>query len=384
MKSTIFYLFFMLALPSVLLSQSEIKTLYEAGKYETILKQVEKKDTTIRYSGDDLYLIARSYQRQNYCSPAIAYFDKALKAGNDSAKTHFFKGVCFATDKDYANAIECFTEAIKRDSSDEENWLLRGKCYMYSEKIDAAIADLSKSIALVSEGNTAAFMLMYAFYLKGDFKQSEATYKKYQPQITKSDYNISAQSLLGEIERDVHKNCKKAIPYFEKVLQNDSLELKAYEDVLICYTRLESWKKVDDLFNVLKSKKQSQKLHEKYAKRTAAVVEKFLFNDTSEVVILRYFKKPEKFAEPIYQAYISHTKTDSTLFMVKTEKSLSLEDNKDIHMICAWVGRKHMNYGAITDNGEVSYATFKKALMEILKQRIKPVAGMTFPNQDKD
>ena len=130
---------------------------------------------------------------------------------------------------------------------------------------------------------------------------------------------------------------------------------------------------MDKVFEKLKENHAEKRLNDDDTKRTAAVVDRFAFDDTTFVIIIRYFKKPTEFADPIYQAYIDDSRTDSTVMRIQTEKSIDLfGKGEELHMLCGWQGKAHLNFGPITRNGKIKYEEFKERLMGILEKKRKP------------
>jgi hypothetical protein len=113
-----------------------------------------------------------------------------------------------------------------------------------------------------------------------------------------------------------------------------------------------------------------------WVKRLQTFVDAVSFNDTVDILTVRYFKKPTEFADPIYKSYIINVPKDSTFLVILTEKSVALFDKKaDNHMLCGWRGSAHLNFGTITTDGEVKYADYKKRVLGIVANKLTPVAS---------
>ena len=345
MKNLIFF-FVCLSFNVGLFAQQNIDTLYMAKKYSAVIELVENQDSATVYKPFELYRIGRSFFNEDRHVEALKYFDKALAAGRDSANVHYFKALCLKELKQFDRAYASISEAIKRDSADQDAWAERGQIDWSLDKLDFAVADFEQAVKCKKENASPYFFLFYTHFLKKDYANAEKAYQKWQKDINSDEhYELLGLRIMGEIERDQKKDYKKAATYFQEVLDKDPLSIKSYEDLMIAQTRETDWKKVDKTFEKLKAKYAEKRMNDKDLKRTGAVVDKFLFNDTSFVIVIRYFKKPTEFAEAIYQAYVDDTRNDSTVFTVLTEKSIDFENNNsDNHMLCGRQGSTHFNY----------------------------------------
>jgi tetratricopeptide (TPR) repeat protein len=368
----------------------DIATLYEKDKYKAIVVLAEKSDTADKFSGRDLYQIARAYLHQENPEKALVYLEKSLAAGRDSANVHFFIGVCEKEFKNYDKAMSAFEEALKRDPTDQYAWVEKGLLYYDQENKAEATKAFEKAVEQPYQYSYPYFVLLSLYYFEKDAKKIAPFYEKWEKTLAKSEiYEIGGWKIMGGFEKSIQKNPTKALEYFEKVLTKDGLNIKAYEDVMKIHTAQENWKKVDKIFEKLKTAYEDKRLNEEDLKKKAAVVDAVVFNDSIEVITVRYFKKPAEFADPIYKSYIINTTLDSTIMVILTEKSLSFSDKKkdrkaDNHMLCGWRGNAHLNFGMITRNGVVEFADYKKRVWGILENKFTPVASSTMPSKKDD
>lgn len=312
-------------------AQKDINTLYENQKYSAVITLVETNPESVQYTPYELYRIGRSYFSNEQAEQALKYFEKALVAGNDSANVYFFKGVSESELKKFERAVESLTEAIKRDSNDQYYWYQRGEAYLDLDDVDKAYEDFEHSTLCKKQFDRPYFMFFYAAYLKKNYDKCDEIFIKWRKEIDSLDnLNTMAYQILGDIERDTKKNYAKSLDYYNNIMEKNSINLKSYENLIITYSYLKDWNKCNEVFESLLNRFNEKRLQDKDLKRTAAIVDKFEFNDTTYVTIFRYFKKTTEFAEPIYKAYIDDIRTDSTVFTIQTEKHLTLMKKKII------------------------------------------------------
>lgn len=72
-------------------------------------------------------------------------YDYVLRLQPDFAFAYYNKANMLCLQKDYADAIEHYTRAIKQDNDFAEAYFNRGLTYIYTDHIDEGIADLSKA-----------------------------------------------------------------------------------------------------------------------------------------------------------------------------------------------------------------------------------------------
>jgi tetratricopeptide (TPR) repeat protein len=378
-KHFLFVAFLLLLLQNSVSSQT-IAELYDKDKYTAIVRIAENADTTKAFTPIELYRIGRAYLNTENTEKALTYFQKTLAAGRDSANVHYFMGVCYKEFKENDKAMSAFDKALKRDSTDQYAWVEKGLLYVNQEKMADATKAFETAVAMPYQYDYPYFVMLSLYQMNKNFDKIPDFYAKWEKTLTKSErYAVDAWRVMGSYEKNHTKDYAKALTYFEKVLEKDLLSIKAYEDVMKTLIAQQNWKKVDKVFERLKKAVDEKRLNQDDIKREAAVVEAVPFNDSIDVITVRYFKKPTEFADPIYKSYIVNNITDSTILVLLTEKSLSFSKKKkeELHMLCGWREGSHLNYGGITRNGKIEFIDYRKRIWGILENKFKPVASTT-------
>jgi tetratricopeptide (TPR) repeat protein len=385
-KHFLFVAFLLLLSQNFVYSQT-IAELYDKDKYAAIVRIAENADSTKTFSPIELYRIGRAYLYTENTEKALTYFQTTLAAGRDSANVHYFMGVCYKEFKENDKAMSAFDEALKRDSTDQYAWVEKGLLYAGQDKMAEAVAALEAAVRMPYQYEYPYFVLLSLYPMNKEYAKVPIFYEKWEKILNKSErYTVDAWRVMANYEKSRAKDNTKALTYFEKILEKDLLSIKAYEDVMKIHIAQQNWKKVDKVFERLKKAVDEKRLNQDDLKREAAVVEAVPFNDSIEVVTVRYFKKPTEFADPIYKSYVINSVTDSTILVLLTEKSLSFSNNKKevLHMLCGWKGDMHLNYGGITRNGKIEFIDYRKQIWGILENKFKPVASTTSGSKSQD
>ena len=70
---------------------------------------------------------------------------EAIKLAPQNAYLYYNRGNLFAQRKDYAHAVDDYTQAIELDRNLAEAWYNRGLVHIYANRINEGISDLSKA-----------------------------------------------------------------------------------------------------------------------------------------------------------------------------------------------------------------------------------------------
>ncbi len=88
---------------------------------------------------------ANAYDAQLQWARTMDDLDTAIKLAPHNVYLYYDKGVIHSFRKEYAQAIDCYTQAIKQDSKLAEAYYNRGLARIYINQKQAGLADLSKA-----------------------------------------------------------------------------------------------------------------------------------------------------------------------------------------------------------------------------------------------
>ncbi len=186
------------------------------------------------------YLSKIKYEN-NDLADALKDIDKAILSDDQQGRLFNFRGIIYSALKQYKNALENFSTAIKLNPDDFSSYLSRAQVYYGLENMDAACQDYSKAKSLVSEQkvnnpellkNIEVSMLDFCdasrasyFYQRGvafyNLKQYDKAVSIYQTGLQKFPNNPITFSFLGNAYLAL-KDYKNSQINYESALANKS------------------------------------------------------------------------------------------------------------------------------------------------------------------
>jgi tetratricopeptide (TPR) repeat protein len=119
-----------------------------------------------------------SFASQNDFEQAIAEFTQAIRLDPNLAAAYFNRGLAYKNKQDYDQAIADYTQALRIDPNDAAAYNNRGGAYFYKQDYDRAIADCTQAIRLDPNNATPYGGRAYAYYNKKDYDRARADFTK--------------------------------------------------------------------------------------------------------------------------------------------------------------------------------------------------------------
>ncbi len=169
-----------------------------------------------------------------------------LYAQGDSA-AHTKKGIELARKKQYAEAAEAFSAAIKADPKDSKHYLNRANAYRAAGKMQEAVADFTK-------------------YAEMEPDRADGLSGRGKIKVSQKDYDGAIEDLSKALEMDddvdtyrfrafayISKNdYEKAVEDYTKVLDKKSTDPQALERRAFAYRNLKQYDKaIEDLTKLI-------------------------------------------------------------------------------------------------------------------------------------
>ena len=170
----------------------------------------------------------------------------AVHAQGDSAE-HTKKGIEFAKKKQYAEAAQEFSAAIKADPKDSKHYLNRANAYRAAGKLQEAAADFTKYGELEPDRADG-------FSGRGKVKVSQKDYDGAIEDLTKAlEMDDDVDTYRFRAFAYISKNdYEKAIEDYTKVLDKKSTDPQALERRAFAYRNLKQYDKaIEDLTKLL-------------------------------------------------------------------------------------------------------------------------------------
>jgi len=113
---------------------------------------------------------------------AIIFFTRAIESGELSGHNlvteYYGRGLAYAEERIYQNAISDFTAALNREPSDERLYYDRGTAYVANKQYDLGEQDLSRAIELKPDDERAYVNRSTIYYIREEYDRALKDLKK--------------------------------------------------------------------------------------------------------------------------------------------------------------------------------------------------------------
>jgi len=151
--------------------------LYEQKDFENSIKAYSTSLELNEYAGA-YYNRGLAYAKQQRYNEAIKDFDKAIKLNSDYAEAYVGRGLAYAEQQKYDKAIEDYNKAIKLNPDDAKAYYNRGLAYVELGEHERAIKDFDKAIKLNSDDAKAYYNRGIAYAGLGEYNRAIEDFNK--------------------------------------------------------------------------------------------------------------------------------------------------------------------------------------------------------------
>jgi tetratricopeptide (TPR) repeat protein len=134
------------------------------------------------------------------------------KAINDLNKA----AECYTSEKNYDQAIICYTRLLAYNDRDLGSFYNRGLCYLKSGQYEKSISDLEKTIELDNKFISGCLSLGEAYYKSGNYKASLENYKRAK-KLTPENPQVYTGLALAYFANGEKSSAKKSYKKFEEL-----------------------------------------------------------------------------------------------------------------------------------------------------------------------
>lgn len=354
-----------------LYSQRNYKKLIEYSKSETLTKE-------------ECYFIGYAYFQLEDDANAIKMYDLAIKKGLDEDYIYLYKGLSLRYDKQYDKSIENFRIAIQRNPRRQKNYTELANSFHFKEQNDSALVYFYKAREQEFELGDPYLKIPYIYHIQENFDKALEEYQISASLIDKSDPTyVELLKSIGLLEYSVKKNYPNSIKAYSEMLSIVPDEYNLYAKLIKAYYANEEYSKGDSVFNILKLKHEKNELPKDMMEIPGETVDEFMWNG-QRVSVMKYYKKPEEFAEPIYQFFLIDKTGQKVEKKILTEKTDAEIDGVK-HMLCG-IDKEtgtHYTYPIGWKLDDIDYKELKKYVLMILNGEMKAQASSNFGTTDK-
>jgi len=357
-----------------------IEELYAQRDYKKLIEYSTSESLT----KEQCYCIGYAYFQLEDDANAIKMYDLAISKGLDEDYIYLYKGLSLSYDKQYSKAIDNFKIAIERNPKGQKNYTELANVFYLTERYDSALVYFYKARELEFELGDPYFKIPNIYHIQENFDKALEEYQISASLIDKSD-PLYAELLqnIGLLEYSYKKNYPNSIQAYSDMLIIIPQEYNLYCKLIKAYYANEEYSKGDSVFNILKTKYEHKELPKEMMEIRGEVVDEFTWNG-QRVSAMKYYEKPKKFAEPIFQFFLIDKKGEAVEKKILTEKTMSEIDGTK-HLLCG-IDKKtgfHHTYPIGWETDEIDYKELKKYVIMVLDGEIQPQASSNFGANNK-
>jgi len=349
-----------------LYSQRNYKKLIEYSNSETLTKE-------------ECYYIGYAYFQLEDDKNAIKMYDLAINMGLDDDNIYLYKGLSLRYDKQYNKAIENFRIAVQKNPKRQKNYTELANSFYLTNQYDSALLYFYKAREQEFELGDPYFKIPNIYHIQENFEKALEEYQISASLIDKKDPTyIDLLKNIGLLEYTVKKNYPNSIKAYSKMLSMIPDEYNMYTKLIKAYYANEEYSKGDSIFNILKLKHEKKELPNEMMEIRGETVDEFNWNG-QRVSAMKYYKKPEEFAESIYQFFLIDKSGKKVEKKILTEKT-SAEIDGTKHLLCG-IDKEtgtHFTYPIGWKTDEIDYKKLKEYVIMILNGEVKPQASSNF------
>ncbi|UTW62963.1 hypothetical protein KFE98_02045 [bacterium SCSIO 12741] len=358
---------------STALTAQNVELLYADDQYDSITRiEFDEKALT----GKEMYVIGKAYYMTEREEVALKWYDKAEAKGFDHPDLDFFRGSAYRFLGKPKEASKYYYRAIAKNPESQKYRSDMALMYYFADELDSAYAIASKAVGLSYQNGAAHFIV--ANVLDQQKKDAEALVKYYEALEVIDPYDRYykyCQEFAGNLEIHVNKDTTKAIENYRKLLFYHPKEYKTIERLILCYTGRGQIEKSDSLFDVMRAGYEEEALPSKMMEYAMCRFDEFEIGD-QYVSVYQLFKIPEEMLEQQYIFYVYNAEGELDI-RIQTEKTIKFSDDGPSHLLCAWKGDTHLNYGFGWPEENIPYAKAKAGVIEVLSKERSPAASST-------
>lgn len=353
-----------------------IEELYKEKNFNELIKFV---DNTEELTADQLYYVGYAFFQLENDKKAIEMYDKAIAKGLDDDHIYLYKGLSLRYDEQYDKAIDVFKLAIDRNPKGQKNYTELGNTFYFQEKYDSALVYFYKARELEFEHGDPYFKVPNIYHIQENYNKALEEYYISASLINKEALTyIEILKSIGLLEYTDKMNYDKSIKAYSEVISINPKDYNLYSKLIKAYYAKEDYVKGDSIFNIIKSKYENNELPEEMQEVKGELVDEFMWNG-QKVSAMKYYKKAQEFAEPIYQFFLIDKTGEEVEKKILTEKTSS-EIVGAKHVLCG-IDKEtgtHYTYSIVWDTDEIDYRELKGYVIMILNGEMNPQASSSF------
>lgn len=350
---------------------SNFKQLYEAEKFDEIIKYKPKKNEEL--SAKALYYKGMAYYMKSEDKDANKYLDLAIKKGPVDFDMFYYKGKLLFFADNFTESLPYFDKAIELLPREPDFYAGKGEAYYALDNADSALVYFNKA-AKFQGCKPRVFLLMGELYQEID--DVESALKAYTTALgIITEEHESYQNCLFNVGlmQQLTERYAEAKVTFEKHIELFPTDFHAMSKLVQTYYALSEFEKAIPYKEKLYAAHQSNKLPEEL--KEMFCFDQFIWNG-KRVMAFENFDEPDEIMFVKHHFYVLD-ENGPTEFRIDSESSYAIRMNGPAskYVLCLVKGKAHFTYWQFLFNDNYNYADLKNNVLDILNQKVQPSAS---------
>jgi tetratricopeptide (TPR) repeat protein len=353
--------------------------LYNKKDYQAVVKFERDADKLTPF---ELYMVGFAFFQLENDTKAIAFYNKAISKGLDSAFVHYDKALSLRYAKRLDESLKEFDIAIQKAPYNQMYMSEKGFAYYYSDQLDKALPVFLEAQKLPNDFYAPFYMVGHIYHLNKEFDRALKEFNNGLTRIAKSNkYYLLTLADIGNLEYTVTKNFGKSVAAYQEAVNLSPKNYELYPKLIKAYNANKEYAKADTVFDLLKTAFEKKELSEEDMKYKNAAIDEYEWKG-QKVTIYKSFVTPQKTLDILFKIYLLNKEGDKVERSFMTEQTIQLEPDGAKHLLCEKDKKSgaHRTYPYGWNKDNISVEEIRKAVNQVLDGKMTPAASSNFGN----
>jgi tetratricopeptide (TPR) repeat protein len=347
--------------------------LFRDKNYQELVK-LEKDSNNL--SSRELYMLGYAFFQLENDARAVAFYDKAISKGLDSAYVHCDKGIALRYSRYYGEAIKEFDMAIKKAPHNQMYRSEKGFAHYYA-------GDLPKAFDVFLEAQKSPNSVQAPFYMvpriyqeNGELDKALDGFNKALKHISKdNEYYVSTLADIGWLEYAYTKNYARSAEAYAVALQLNKKKYDLYSGLMKALNAEKLYARADSIFDLMKKAYDRMDFSDQEMKFKNVVIDEDEWRG-QKLSVYRSLAEPQESPDAYYKVYLLNKEGDKAERTFMVEKSAS-GSGAAVYQLCEKIKKTgaQLIYPQGWDQESVPLEDLKRLVILVLEGKVKAVAS---------
>jgi tetratricopeptide (TPR) repeat protein len=357
----------------VLCMAQKAENLFRDKNYPELVK-LEKDSNNL--SPRELYMLGYAFFQLENDSRAVAFYDKAIGKGLDSAYVHCDKGIALRYSKYYGEAIKEFDIAIKKAPHNQMYRSEKGFAHYYAGDLPKAFDVFLEAQKLPNSVQAPFYMVPRIYQENGELDKALAGFNKALKHISKdNEYYVSTLADIGWLEYAYTKNYARSAEAYAVALRLNKRKYDLYSGLMKAWNAGKFYARADSVFDLMKRAYDRMDFSDEEMKYKNVVIDEDEWRG-QKLSVYRSLAESKESSDAYYKVYLLNKEGDKAERTFMVEKAAS-GSGTPVYQLCekSKKAEVHLIYPQSWDSESVPLEDLKKSVMLVLDGKLKAGAS---------